>query len=138
MNDFQSRPPPKLKPLLRKTFYNSLLNTQQLYITIFLLIMSTLPLSVYSAKPSKKRQGRNRSSHDNERRSTSDSITRFFTVLKTTYMLVFLPIILFFLYGLYRDPAVPQIFRALVLVFKRKVLGYLGKGEEVDVENKNV
>ena len=51
---------------------------------------------------------------------------------------MFLPILVIFFYSVLRDPATPQIFKALWNIFKKKMVGYLGKPEDVDLENKRM
>ena len=50
-------------------------------------------------------------------------------------MILFLPILVMFFYSLYRDPATPEIARALWIALKKKCVGYLGRPEDVDLEN---
>ena len=59
-----------------------------------------------------------------------------FRLIRNTYMLVLVPVIVYFLYSLYTDPAVPQIARALWRIGKKKLMGHLGKGEEEDLEGR--
>ena len=58
--------------------------------------------------------------------------------MKVTYIIMFLPILVIFFYSVLRDPATPQIFKALWNIFKKKMVGYLGKPEDVDLENKRM
>ncbi|GMI43812.1 hypothetical protein TrCOL_g12225 [Triparma columacea] len=77
---------------------------------------------------------RKKNSRDNN--PSGSSVNRVATTLKITYTVLFLPILITFFYSLYRDPATPQIARSLWNIAKKKSMGYLGRPDEVDLENK--
>ena len=58
------------------------------------------------------------------------------TAIKLTYVIMFLPILIIFFYSVFRDPATPQILRACWGILKKKAVGYLGRPEDIDLENK--
>ena len=97
-----------------------------------LLFLFLLPLASSKKPGAKRRPG---SDPNVDRRSTSDSVSRFFFVAKLVYVLVFAPILIYFVWSVVRDPAVPVIARAVVKIAKRKVLGFLWRAEDVDLEN---
>mmetsp|Transcript_21500 Transcript_21500/g.44822 ORF Transcript_21500/g.44822 Transcript_21500/m.44822 type:complete len:132 (-) Transcript_21500:44-439(-) len=86
-------------------------------------------------KSSRRRRGQDR---DEISRGQKGKLNRFFTTMKVTYIIMFLPVLATFFYSVARDPATPQIGKALWNIFKKKIVGYLGKPEDVDLENKRM
>ena len=100
------------------------------------LILLSTTFSVASAKkPGGAGRRKNGQNPNVDRPSTSDSIGRFWFVIKFVYILVFAPVLIYFFISLARDPAVPMVAKALRNIGKRKIVGFLGRGEEVDIEN---
>ena len=66
----------------------------------------------------------------------ANKLSRFLTAIKLTYVIMFLPILIIFFYSVFRDPATPQILRACWGILKKKAVGYLGRPEDIDLENK--
>jgi hypothetical protein len=56
--------------------------------------------------------------------------------MKLVFVFMFAPVLIMFTWSVYKDPATPQIGRALWNAGKKKTMGYLGKGEDIDLENK--
>eukprot|EP00520_Triparma_pacifica_P003428 CAMPEP_0118640118 /NCGR_PEP_ID=MMETSP0785-20121206/4584_1 /TAXON_ID=91992 /ORGANISM="Bolidomonas pacifica, Strain CCMP 1866" /LENGTH=113 /DNA_ID=CAMNT_0006531487 /DNA_START=85 /DNA_END=426 /DNA_ORIENTATION=+ len=102
-----------------------------LHLAVIVAVLSEFPVLADGAKPRRRKKSGKKEAADG-----SNSMTRVGTTLKITYALLFLPILITFFYSLYRDPATPQIMKALWNIAKKKSMGYLGRPEEVDLENK--
>ncbi|GMH57109.1 hypothetical protein TrRE_jg2395 [Triparma retinervis] len=118
-----SPPPSSVKALLHRSALRAFLQIAIIFLWID---------GVGGAKIKKRKKN----SRDNN--PSGSSVGRVATTLKITYTILFLPILFTFFYSLYRDPATPQIARSLWNIAKKKSMGYLGRPDEVDLENKRV
>ena len=55
-------------------------------------------------------------------------------LIRNTYMMVLIPVIVYFFYSIYNDPAVPQIARAVYKIGKKKLFSHLGKEVETEAD----
>ena len=112
--------------------------SQRTYVTMLcaLLFMSELDIAMAAKrKSSRRRRGQDR---DEITRGQRGKMGRFMTTMKITFIIMFLPLLVVFFYSVVRDPASPQIATALWNILKKKIVGYLGKPEDVDLENKRM
>ena len=85
-------------------------------------------LLVEAAKKKTKTKSRRKRPGDKIRDSQFDE---FLIVIKWTYTLAIIPIILYFVYNLVMDPDLPVIARQLLKIIRLKWLSYLGKKEKL-------
>lgn len=124
--DSSKAPVPSLTSLLHRSLLKTYLKT----LLLFLLLDSVLSITT------KKSTNRRRKGDLTGRGGGASKLSRFLTAIKLTYVIMFLPILLIFFWSVFRDPASPQILKACWGILKKKAVGYLGRPEEVDLENK--
>ena len=61
----------------------------------------------------------------------SDIATSFFTVIKVTYMAVFVPLLLWFVYSIVRDPMSGKVAKELWRLGKKRCISFLGRSRGV-------
>ena len=120
---------PTTKNLMVKHMRSTSLFHFQLLLFIFTLFNS-FALTEGKRKTSKQKKGRRVDSSVD----AQDRMYSTFRLVRNTYMLVLLPVVIFFFWSLYKDPAVPQIAKAVWLIAKKKLNSHLGKKEEDNIK----
>ncbi len=99
----------------------------------YVMLLLTISSLISGADGRKSRSRMRRTeSEKNYKRGGSSSLDIVTKLLKGIYILIFAPVLFSFFWSLYRDPATPQILKAMWQIAKKKFLGYLGRPDEFD------